>query len=104
MHRATTVLLWIVILFPISVQSAPPGTVICNNYSVEPVSIMQWAPAAVEVSAVCFDSTHLFVRGLLYRVPWDGTNDRGGHVSSGVYFYRIVAGDFRDTKKMVLLK
>ena len=35
---------------------------------------------------------------------WDGTNDKGNVVSSGIYFYRIQAGEFTDTKKMVLTK
>lgn len=39
-----------------------------------------------------------------YRVEWDGRNNAGASVSSGVYFYRLNAGGFRSTKKMVLLK
>jgi hypothetical protein len=40
-----------------------------------------------------------------YReVPWDGKDTRGGEVSSGVYFYRLTAGDRTLTKKMILLK
>jgi len=35
---------------------------------------------------------------------WDATNDYGEPVSAGLYLYRIRAGDFRQTKKMVLLK
>jgi|TARA_B110000438_G_scaffold135563_1_gene131062 hypothetical protein len=35
---------------------------------------------------------------------WDGTDNAGRQVSAGLYFYIIQAGDFRDTKKMVLLK
>jgi hypothetical protein len=37
-------------------------------------------------------------------VTWDGKNDSGQTVSSGVYFYRLTADDFSHTKKMVLLK
>jgi hypothetical protein len=37
-------------------------------------------------------------------VTWDGTDASGTSVASGVYFYKIRAGDFSSTKKMVLLK
>ena len=39
-----------------------------------------------------------------YSVLWDGTDYDGHEVSSGIYFYSLTAGDFRDSKKMVLLK
>ncbi len=42
--------------------------------------------------------------GEVHQVTWDGRNDTGQSVSSGVYFYRLVANDFTQTKKMVLLK
>jgi hypothetical protein len=35
---------------------------------------------------------------------WDGRDDAGQSVASGVYFYKIVANNFSQTKKMVLLK
>ena len=35
---------------------------------------------------------------------WDGKDDDGQLVSSGVYFYRISTDDFTDAKKMMLLK
>lgn len=39
-----------------------------------------------------------------HEVTWDGRNSDGGSVSSGVYFYRITADSFTDTRKMMLLK
>jgi hypothetical protein len=40
-----------------------------------------------------------------YRsIHWDATNDFGQPVSAGMYIYTIQAGEFRQTRKMVLLK
>ena len=35
---------------------------------------------------------------------WDGRNRSGELVSSGIYFYRLQAGDYSQTRKMVILK
>jgi hypothetical protein len=37
-------------------------------------------------------------------IQWDATNNKGQSVSAGVYLYRIQAGNYHETKKMVLLK
>ena len=39
-----------------------------------------------------------------YNVFWDGRDDSGRQVPSGIYFYRMKAGDFNRTRKMILLK
>jgi len=39
-----------------------------------------------------------------YTQPWDGRDDGGVSVSSGVYFCKLVAGDFEDVRKLVLTK
>lgn len=39
-----------------------------------------------------------------YGVTWDGTDNNGCGLPSGVYFYRMNAGPFHSTRKMVLLK
>jgi hypothetical protein len=37
-------------------------------------------------------------------IQWDATNNKGQPVSAGLYLYTIQAGEFRQNKKMVLLK
>ena len=39
-----------------------------------------------------------------YKIVWDGTNKGGAIVGSGVYFYRIKAGNFIASQKMIFLK
>jgi hypothetical protein len=43
------------------------------------------------------------VRGT-YTVDWNGFNNDGSKVASGTYIYRMTAGDFIQSKKMVLIK
>jgi hypothetical protein len=39
-----------------------------------------------------------------YTTVWQGTDDAGQEVASGMYFYRIEAGKYKASKKMMLLK
>lgn len=39
-----------------------------------------------------------------YTLTWDGTNDQGIKISSGVYIYRLETENFIDVKKMLMLK
>lgn len=39
-----------------------------------------------------------------YRVHWDGTDDRNGTLATGMYFYRLQAGEAIQTKKLLLLR
>jgi hypothetical protein len=64
------------------------------------------------LSLVVYDVTGRRIRMLAhgdhppgrYAVVWDGRDEHGRPVGSGIYFYRLRAGDVRLTKKMVLLK
>ena len=39
-----------------------------------------------------------------YTIDWEGSDENGKSLSSGIYFYRIKAGDNIDTRKLILLK
>ncbi len=39
-----------------------------------------------------------------HSITWNGTNDRGSAVASGIYFYKMETKDFSQTKKMVMLR
>jgi hypothetical protein len=39
-----------------------------------------------------------------YDAVWNGTNEAGMQVGSGVYFVRLAAGSFNRTRKVVLLR
>jgi hypothetical protein len=65
-----------------------------------------------EVSVVVYDVRGAKVRVLVsgtesagkHVVEWDGRNDAGQAVGSGVYFYRMTTTNFAHSRKMVLLK
>ena len=39
-----------------------------------------------------------------YEIRWDGRNESGDLLGSGIYFYRLRAGNYIKTRKMILLK
>ena len=39
-----------------------------------------------------------------YSVVWDGTDENNQPVTSGIYFYKLSAGEYTQTRKMLLLK
>ena len=40
----------------------------------------------------------------MHQTVWNGQDDAGRQVSSGVYLYQLLAGEFRGTRKLVLLR
>ena len=43
------------------------------------------------------------LRAGIHEISWDGRSDNGAKVSSGIYFYQLNAGNFIETKKMILM-
>jgi hypothetical protein len=102
-------------------QEIPPlETVLLRNYP-NPFNPETWIPyrlaADALVALTIYDGNGQIVRTLdmghqtaaAYEsrskaVYWDGRNDVGESVASGVYFYTLTAGDFSATRKMLILK
>jgi hypothetical protein len=69
-------------------------------------------PAQAHVKLVIYDVSGRLVLTLVNKdmeqghkeISWDGRDNSGRKVASGIYFYRLAAGAFTETKKMVLLK
>ena len=69
-------------------------------------------PENMAVQITIFDNLGRVVKNLFNgnqgsgykKVVWDATDNHGQPVSAGVYMYSIVAGENRQTKKMILLK
>ena len=104
----------------ISLRPLPKVTQLLQNYP-NPFNPETWIPYQLnqesEVSLIIYSSEGKLVRQIdlglkpagnyqrtARAIYWDGRNASGESVSSGVYFYRLQAGDYSQTRKMVILK
>ncbi|MBD3182185.1 T9SS type A sorting domain-containing protein [Candidatus Poribacteria bacterium] len=95
-------------------------TAVFQNYP-NPFNPETWIPfqlsEGTEVNIIIYNSAGQLVRtlDLGFRSPgyyntktnsayWDGLNESGEQVSSGIYFYTIRAGEFTATRKMLMVK
>ena len=100
----------------LSLQTRPTAFSLADNFPnpFNPATTIQYAlPQAADVELTVYNVVGQPVRTLVaehqsagrYAVEWDATNDSGHSLSSGMYFYRLQAGEeFREVKKMLLLK
>lgn len=97
------------------VREIPSEFALSQNYPnpFNPTTTIKFAIANdARVNLVVYDMLGQKVRTLIdneqeagyYSVRWDGTNDFGSKVSSGIYIYRLQAGNFVQTMKMNLMK
>jgi hypothetical protein len=104
---------------PTGIDSDPtpaPANFLASNYPnpFNPVTIIRYGiKERSRVSLRIYDVAGRLVRtlvdevqepGVEYSVKWHGLNDSGRHVSSGVYFCRLIAGGYTESRKMVLLR
>ena len=98
----------------------PIGTVLLPNYP-NPFNPETWIPyqlaqpADITISIRAVDGIVIRTLHLGHRPSgiyqdktraayWDGRNDVGESVASGVYFYTLTAGKLKSTRKMLILK
>jgi hypothetical protein len=92
---------------------APAATYISQNFPnpFNPATKIEFGlKEPANVSLRIYDAAGRLVRVLVersmpagrYAKVWDGRNAAGRAVASGIYFYRLEAGAFSETKKMVL--
>jgi hypothetical protein len=79
-----------------------------NNETVIKYTLSQPSPVSLVIYNILGQKVRTLIRdekqsGTM-SVAWNGKDDRGKEVSSGIYFYRLKAGEYSQTKRMVLLK
>ena len=93
----------------------PDKYVLQQNYPnpFNPITKIDYSlPSAIKVKINIYDIRGRKVKSLLNQfqesgfqsIQWDASNSLGEKVSSGMYFYMIETSDFKQTKKMILLK
>jgi hypothetical protein len=97
------------------VEGLPLQFALDQNYPnpFNPATTIRFAlPTDASVKLKVYDMLGREVRTLVstnmnagyHQVVWDGFNNIGGQAATGIYIYRIEAGSFVSTKKMMLLK
>ena len=109
-------------VLPVSLDSIgkPTQNLLLQNYP-NPFNPETWIPYQLAqdspVSVSIYDSTGKLIRTLslgfqsagFYNSQsraayWDGRNTLGEHVASGIYFYQLTTPDFRQTRRLVIVK
>ncbi|MDP3024870.1 MAG: T9SS type A sorting domain-containing protein [candidate division Zixibacteria bacterium] len=105
---------------PVDVESEeetpiPKSYNLSQNYPnpFNPSTVIEYSlPKGSEVKIIVYNVLGQKVKTLMdeYQnvgiktVHWDGMDDNGEKVASGIYFYRLKTGDYSEAKKMVLLR
>ena len=106
--------------FASAIEVLPPKSALLQNYP-NPFNPETWIPYQLsKETEVVFEIYN--IKGELVRILsigcqpagsylskekavfWNGQNDAGEKTASGLYFYRLKAGDFQATRKMIVVK
>jgi hypothetical protein len=79
-----------------------------NSTTVISFDLPETSPVALTVYNLLGQTVNIIENGMLeagsHNLSWNGTDSHGSQVSTGVYFYRLQAKNFDQTKKMLLVK
>jgi len=103
------------IVVEVEEAAAPIAYALSENYPnpFNPTTTIEFAiPVVGNVELVIYNINGQKVRTLVnetkdagfYKVMWDGRNELGETVSSGIYLYRLVSGNFSKMEKMTFIK
>ncbi|MDD2650972.1 MAG: FlgD immunoglobulin-like domain containing protein, partial [Candidatus Cloacimonetes bacterium] len=71
-------------------------------------SVKETAPVKLEIYNIKGQKVRTLVNDVMtagnHSVVWNGHDDNGKNVGSGVYFYRMTTPKFSSTQKMLLMK
>jgi hypothetical protein len=99
----------------VQIQTRPEAFALANNFPnpFNPETTIKYAlPDPADVRLEIYNMLGQQVRTLVaepqnagrYTVRWDATDESGHSLSTGIYFYRLLAGEFHKVEKMLLLK
>ncbi|MFZ0389637.1 MAG: FlgD immunoglobulin-like domain containing protein, partial [Calditrichia bacterium] len=96
-------------------ENVPLNFVVCQNYPnpFNPLTEIKYSlPERSKITITIYNLLGQVVKTLFdgteaagqHRITWNGTDRNGISAPSGVYFYRVTAGEFNVKKKMILLR
>ncbi len=110
---------WIDVMEPIGVEEGnekgAPGQILLTNYP-NPFSTITEISFCIGHRAECIELKIFDLAGRCIknfpisnlqfpiRLEWDGRNNAGEKVTNGVYFLRFNAGDYKETKQLLMIK
>ncbi|MDO9577720.1 MAG: T9SS type A sorting domain-containing protein [Candidatus Cloacimonadales bacterium] len=88
------------ISFSLTAKDAKDAKIEIYNLKGQKVKVFTFPNGSLGTS----EQNHQITQSPNHQIVWDGTDQNNKPVSSGVYLYKLKAGDFEESRKMLLLK